>query len=89
MERGPSQPYASNNGNKFDNRSDNLVVVTRAEHRRLHAGTKWKRWSTAEKARGRELHEAGMSIQDVARVMRRGLSSTIRHVCARRLAEAE
>jgi transposase-like protein len=66
------------------NSPENLVVVTRAEHRRLHSTTKWKRWTSEEKARARELHAGGVSIQDVSRMMGRGFSSTIRHVCNRR-----
>ena len=72
------------NGDRFDNRPENLVVVSRAEHRRLHSGTKWKRWTPAEKLRALELKAAGMSTQDIARIMGRGLSSTIHHVCNRR-----
>ena len=71
-------------GNKFNNASENLLVVTRGEHRRLHSGTKWKRWTQDEKQRARQLHEAGLSTQDVARVMRRSVSSTTTYVCNRR-----
>jgi HNH endonuclease len=71
-------------GDKSNNSPENLVVVTRAEHRRLHSTTKWKRWTSEEKARARELHAGGVSIQDVSRMMGRGFSSTIRHVCNRR-----
>jgi hypothetical protein len=72
------------NRDKFDNRSENLVVVTRAEHRRLHAGMKWKRWTPEEKARARELKAAGTSTQDVATAMNRGITSTTKYVCNRR-----
>ena len=72
------------NGDPLDNRIENLVVVSRAEHRRLHAGTKWKHWTAEEKARARELRQAGMSVQDIATALGRGFSSTISHVCERR-----
>jgi len=71
-------------GNKSNNSPENLLIVTRAEHRRLHSGTKWKRWTSEEIARARELHAFGMSIQDVSQTMGRGFSGTIRHVCNRR-----
>ena len=72
------------NGDKFDNRPENLVVVTRAEHRRLHSGTRWKRWSDEEKVRARELKAAGISTQEIAWTMGRGMKSTITHTCNRR-----
>jgi hypothetical protein len=72
------------NRDKSDNRPENLVVVTRAEHRRLHSGTKWKRWSTEEKLRAQKLKAAGMSTQDIARIMGRGMQSTITWVCNRK-----
>jgi hypothetical protein len=77
------------NRDKLDNRPENLVVVTQDEHRRLHAGMKWKRWSAEEEARGKQLHAAGMTIQDVARVMGRSVASTIQHVCNRRVVADE
>lgn len=72
------------NGDELENRSENLIVLSVAEHARLRCGMKWKRWSSEEIARARELKAAGLSVQDVAKAMGRGISSTTRHVCNRR-----
>jgi HNH endonuclease len=72
------------NGDKLDNRAENLLVVTRAEHRRLHSGARRKRWTAAEKNRAKELKASGMSTQDVARTLGRSVSSTITYACNRR-----
>jgi hypothetical protein len=73
------------NEDKLDNRIENLVVVSRAEHRRLHRGRKWKPWSSEEKERAVELRARGMTIQNVALALGRSVSSTISHVCERRV----
>jgi hypothetical protein len=70
--------------NPLNNDPANLVVLSRAEHRRLHAIKRSVRWSAEEKARARELHASGMTVQEVAAALERGFSSTIRHVCQRR-----
>jgi hypothetical protein len=69
-------------GNPMNNDPDNLVVLTRAEHQRLHACRPRRRWTAEEKARARELHTARMTIQQVSRVLGRPFSSTARYVCA-------
>jgi hypothetical protein len=64
-------------GNPLNNDSENLVVLSRSEHHRLHAtGSHRKRWSDDEKVRARDLHDAGMTIQQVSRVLARPFSST-------------
>jgi hypothetical protein len=70
-------------GDPLNNDPANLVVLSRAEHLRLHAtGSKWKRWSDREKARARDLHDNGMTIQEIAKVLGRPFSSTSIHVHA-------
>jgi hypothetical protein len=70
-------------GDKLNNDPGNLVVLSRSEHQRLHqTGAKPKRWTAEEKARGRALLQAGMTIQDIASVLLRGYSTTSRY-CAR------
>jgi hypothetical protein len=69
-------------GDPLNNDPGNLVVLTRGEHQRLHAtGSRPTRWSNDEKVRARNLHDAGMTIQEVARVLARPFSSTA--VCVR------
>ena len=63
--------------NPLNNDPDNLVILSRAEHHRLHAtGSKRRRWTCEEKARARELHDAGMTIAEVATTIGRPFSST-------------
>lgn len=71
------------NHDKSDNRLTNLAVLSRAEHTRLHSMAKRKRWTVEEKRRARELKGAGYSTQDVARMLGRGMTSTIRYACDR------
>jgi hypothetical protein len=71
-------------GDRFNNASENLVLLSRAEHRRIHAVIRSTRWTQEEKLRARELHDSGMTVQEVAAVLGRGFSSTARHVCQRR-----
>jgi hypothetical protein len=66
---------------RLNNSPDNLVILSRSEHQRLHtAGVKKRRWNEAEKRRAKELHTAGMSIQEVSRLLNRPFSSTALHV---------
>jgi hypothetical protein len=74
-------------GNKLNNDIPNLCVLSRAEHARLHSTAKKRRWSEAEKRRARYLKARGYSTQDVARMLGRGMTSTIRYACNRRRAE--
>ena len=61
---------------RLNNAPDNLVVLSRSEHTRLHRRVASKRWSPEEKERAGELYEAGMSIDEVARALGRPYSST-------------
>jgi HNH endonuclease len=68
-------------GDPLNNDPANLVVLSRTEHHRLHAtGSTRKRWSDEEKARARGLHRAGMTIQEVSKVLGRPFSSTALYV---------
>jgi hypothetical protein len=67
-------------GNPFNNDPDNLVVLSPAEHQRLHACSPKKRWTPDEKARARALHQVGMTIQQVANALGRPFSTTARYV---------
>jgi HNH endonuclease len=68
-------------GDKLNNAPDNLVVLTKGEHTRLHAKRPRSRWTPDEKLRARTLHAAGMTILEVARVLGRPFSSTTRYAC--------
>jgi hypothetical protein len=68
-------------GDPLNNDPNNLVVLSRSEHLRLHAtGSHRKRWSEEEKARARNLHDVGMTIQQVSKVLGRPFSSTAVYV---------
>lgn len=67
---------------KLNNDPDNLVVLTKGEHTRLHARRPRSRWTPEEKVRARALHAAGMTILEVARALGRPFSSTTRYACA-------
>jgi HNH endonuclease len=71
-------------GDPLNNDPDNLVLLSRSEHQRLHtAGIRRRRWSEQEIARARELHEAGMTIQRVSTAIGRPFSSTAGHLATR------
>lgn len=73
----------------LNNDPDNLVVLTRGEHQRLHTlGIKKKRWSPEEVQRARELRAAGMTLQEVSRVIGRPFSTTSRLLCNKRNSHA-
>ena len=68
-------------GDQLNNDPEDLVVLTRVEHQRLHAtGSKRRRWSPQEQARARELHASGLTIQQVSKSVGRPFSSTAVHV---------
>src|SRR4051812_22873429 len=50
----------------FNNEPENLVVLSRAEHMRLHAHQPRRRWTPEETSRARQLRAAGLTIQQVA-----------------------
>ena len=71
--------------NPLNNDPDNLVVLSRAEHQRLHtSGAKRKRWSCQEQRRAQELRDAGMTLQEVASSIGRPFSSVSRLLCRKR-----
>ena len=58
-------------GNPLNNDPANLVVLTRAEHQRMHAEGERRKWTLEEKARAAELRASGMTIQQAARALSR------------------
>src|SRR4051794_4353929 len=57
-------------GDPLNNDPENLVLLSRGEHQRLHAaGSIRRRWTADEKRRALELSTAGMTIQQVATVL--------------------
>ena len=64
---------------RFNNDPDNLLVLSRSEHARLHPERR-SRWSPKEKSRARELRSAGMTIQEVACALGRSFPSTQRQL---------
>lgn len=58
--------------NPLNNDPANLVVVSRAEHMRIHSRAgRPPRWTDQEKGRLLELRQAGMTIQDCSAVLQR------------------
>lgn len=66
--------------NPLNNDPDNLVLLSRSEHQRLHACCSRRRWTAEEKARTLKLHNAGMTIWEIALVLGRPFSSTAQHL---------
>jgi len=61
----------------LNNQSDNLVILTRSEHIRLHmAGRRVRKWTVEEQARAGALYMSGMTVDEVARALGRPYSST-------------
>jgi hypothetical protein len=77
---GPNEVVHHVDGDKLNNDSSNLALLSRSEHSGLSRGTKQKRWPEEEKARARALRRAGLSIQEVAWALGRPFSSTAIHV---------
>ena len=71
-------------GNPLNNDPANLVILSRAEHQRLHACSSRKPWKVEESTRALALREAGMTIWEIALVLGRSPSTT-----AKRLAEID
>ena len=69
-------------GSPLNNDPDNLVILSRAEHQRLHAcGRPIRRWTAHEKTRAAELRTAGMTLQQIAKALGRPFSSARRYAC--------
>ena len=69
-------------GDPLNNDHSNLVLLSRAEHQRLHAtGSRRRPWTSEEKRRARELSGAGMTIHQVSKAIGRPFSSTSRYTC--------
>jgi len=72
-------------GNPLNNDPDNLVILTRSEHQRLHhMGAKQRRWTVEEEDRAVELENAGMTMMQVTKVLGRSISSVGDHLRKRR-----
>jgi hypothetical protein len=72
-------------GDPLNNDPNNLAILSRSEHQRLHqTGARRKRWTPDEKARACELFNAGMRIIQIARLLGRSYFSTRIHVQAER-----
>jgi hypothetical protein len=70
-------------GDPLNNQSDNLVILTRSEHMRLHmAGRRVRKWTVEEQTRAGALYMRGMTVDEVARALGRPYPST-RHVLSR------
>lgn len=63
-------------GNPMNNDPANLTILTRAEHMRLHAVGPRRKWTLDDKLRAHALRALGYTIQQIARMLRRPISST-------------
>lgn len=69
----------------LNNNPDNLVILSRTEHQRLHTqGVKKIRWSAEETQRAQDLRAAGMNLQEISQVIGRPFSSTSRRLAEKR-----
>ncbi len=72
-------------GDPLNNELSNLVVLSRAEHQRLHqTGSKRTRWTRDEEERAAELAEAGLTLMQISKVLGRCHSGVSKHVRKRR-----
>jgi hypothetical protein len=60
----------------LNNDPDNLAVLTRGEHMRLHGKDKKTRWTLQEQQRALELRALKMTIQEVAWALNRSYTGT-------------
>jgi HNH endonuclease len=67
-------------GDPLNNDPDNLALLSRSEHQRLHACASRRPWTVEEDERVLKLREAGMKIWEVAVVLGRPFSTTARHL---------
>jgi hypothetical protein len=64
-------------GDPLNNQPDNLVILTRSEHMRLHmAGRRVREWTVEEQTRAGALYMSGLTVDEVARALARPYSST-------------
>jgi hypothetical protein len=63
-------------GDPMNNDPDNLVILSRAEHTRIHAVGPRRKWTAEERERVIELRGKGMPVAKIASVLRRPISST-------------
>jgi len=63
-------------GNPLNNDPSNLVVLSRAEHQRLHACSSRRPWKVEESNRALALRAAGMTIWEITLVLGRPFSTT-------------
>jgi HNH endonuclease len=67
-------------GNPLNNDPDNLAVLSRSEHQRLHACSSRRAWTVEETKRALALRESGMKIWEIALVLGRPFSTTAHHL---------
>ena len=77
---GPEEVVHHVDHDPFNNEIDNLVILDRSEHMRLHVTGPKRMWTADEKARAVELYESGMSIDEVARALGRPYASTYKNL---------
>lgn len=77
---GPDEIVHHIDHNPLNNDPDNLTLLSRSEHQRLHACSLRRRWTAEEKARALKLRNAGMTIPEIALVLGRPFSSTAQHL---------
>ena len=63
-------------GNPLNNDPDNLVILSRSEHQRLHACSSRRAWKVEESTRAIALRAAGMTIWEISVVLGRPFSTT-------------
>jgi HNH endonuclease len=73
---GPNEIVHHLDSDQFNNDPENLTVLTRAEHMRLHGRDKKRRWTPEEQERALTLRGFGMTIQEVAWALGRSYSGT-------------
>jgi hypothetical protein len=73
---GPNEVVHHLDYDPLNNDPDNLAVLTRAEHMRLHGKEKKTRWAPEEKQRALELRALNMTVQEVAGALNRSYSGT-------------
>jgi HNH endonuclease len=70
---------------RLNNAPENLVILSRSEHQRLHTvGIRNARWSPEEIQRAAALREAGMTLQEISLAIGRPFSSVSRRLCKSR-----